>query len=43
MSALVTRGLTIAAGPTSARLGIHAVRVALAIVDGARSLLQEKP
>lgn len=32
MNALVERGLTFAAGPSSARLGIHAMRVAVAVI-----------
>ena len=32
MNALIGRGLAIAAGPSSARLGIHAMRIAVAII-----------
>ena len=32
MNALVNRGLTLAAGPVSARLGIHAMRIAVALI-----------
>ncbi len=32
MNALFTKGLAIAAGPSSARLGIHAMRIAVAVI-----------